>query len=422
MAASHLKVFLSLGSQKAFSLLSAMALSIALARLLGPSDYGTYVFISALIPLAALPLTGGLPQLLTREIAKHIHKQAAEHYLGVVRRSIKLNAIVTAFVVLTCTIGMTLTEAPSKSFLFFLALLCVPFFALEATHNGIIRGLHRVNLAELPKQVVQPLLMAASLIVLVALGTLTTATAISALIFASAGAALVSVLIYRAIQPSFPKSAVAAEGDDLLLKSLASFSAIALITSFNTQIGILVLGTLDQNTDAASLRIAERAGQVVAMPLAIINLMIAPRLVTAFQNGDSAKLQEIAKRAAIVSFGLTVPITLTLWLFGDWLIGVSFGEAYVKAALPAVITVAAGQTMGAFLGSVWPLLTMTGHEKRALGGLGISFTLNVLLCLWLAPAYGATGAAVATAVSLVTCKLLFSIEVKKLLSINSRVF
>jgi O-antigen/teichoic acid export membrane protein len=144
--------------------------------------------------------------------------------------------------------------------------------------------------------------------------------------------------------------------------------------------------------------------------------------VTAFQNGDSAKLQEIAKRAAIVSFGLTVPITLTLWLFGDWLIGVSFGEAYVKAALPAVITVAAGQTMAAFLGSVWPLLTMTGHEKRALGGLCISFTLNVLLCLWLAPAYGATGAAVATAVSLVTCKLLFSIEVKRLLSINSRVF
>ena len=65
---------------------------------------------------------------------------------------------------------------------------------------------------------------------------------------------------------------------------------------------------------------------------------------------------------------------------------------------------------------------MTGHEKRALGGLALAFALNVLVCLWLAPTMGATGAALGSAVSLVLCKFIFSWEIKKLLNISSRVF
>jgi O-antigen/teichoic acid export membrane protein len=65
---------------------------------------------------------------------------------------------------------------------------------------------------------------------------------------------------------------------------------------------------------------------------------------------------------------------------------------------------------------------MTGHEKRALGGLGLAFALNTLLCFWLAPSMGATGAALGSAASLIACKFIFSREIKKLLSVNSRVF
>ena len=74
VTSTSIKIFFGLGGQKVFSLLAALVISIVLARVLGPEDYGLYVFVSAFIPLAALPISGGLPQLLTREVAKHTNR------------------------------------------------------------------------------------------------------------------------------------------------------------------------------------------------------------------------------------------------------------------------------------------------------------------------------------------------------------
>lgn len=422
MTMPYVKVFFSLGGQKIFSLVASLLISIALARALGPESYGVYIFVSAFIPLAALPISGGLPQLLTREIAKHIYNRAYAEYSGSVKTALKLNLWVTVIVFGISALGLLYYEESSKPYLIALALLSIPFIGVEAAHNGFIKGLQNPGRAEFSKQVLQPTLTGLLLLALIGAERLTTSTAILSVITASAGAALCSVLFYRNLRPKMPNNITPILNDRRLFSSLASFSAIALITNFNTQIGILILGTLDLNADAASLRIAERAGQLVALPLAIVNLIIAPRIVTAFQNEDINRLRKLAQRAAVVSFGLTLPATLTLLFYGDWLIAISFGDSYVEKALPAVIIVAIGQTLGAFVGAVWPLLTMTGHEKRALGGLGLAFALNTLLCFWLAPSMGATGAALGSAASLIACKFIFSREIKKLLSVNSRVF
>ena len=422
VTSTSIKIFFGLSGQKVFSLLAAFVISIVLARVLGPEDYGLYVFVSAFIPLAALPISGGLPQLLTREVAKYAHRQSYAELKGTVITALRLNLWLSICLFCLCALGLLLSDGSSKLFLIFLALLCVPFIAIEATHNGIIKGFEKPAHAEFAKQVIQPVVTGALLLVLISSQHITASTAILSMILATASCALFSVLLYRRLRPPIPSDVIAVRGDGILFTSLASFSAIALITNFNAQIGILILGILDQNAEAASLRIAERAGQLVAMPLAIVNLMIAPRIVAAFQSQDVEQLRKVAQSAALYSFGLTLPATVALLFFGDWLIAISFGEAYVQSALPAVIIIAVGQTLGAFLGSVWPLLTMTGHEKRALGGLALAFALNVLVCLWLAPTMGATGAALGSAVSLVLCKFIFSREIKKLLNIRSRVF
>jgi O-antigen/teichoic acid export membrane protein len=336
--------------------------------------------------------------------------------------ALRLNLWLSICLFCLCALGLLFSDGSSKLFLIFLALLCVPFIALEATHNGIIKGLEKPAHAEFAKQVIQPVLMGAVLMALISTKHITASSAILSMILATAGCALFSVTLYHHLRPPVPHDVMAIRGGGILFTSLASFSAIALINNFNAQIGILILGILDQNTETASLRIAERAGQLVAMPLAIVNLMIAPRIVTAFQSQDIEQLNDVARRAALYSFGLTLPATVALLFYGDWLITISFGEAYVERALPAVIIIAVSQTLGAFLGSVWPLLTMTGHEKRALGGLALAFALNVLVCLWLAPTLGATGAALGSAVSLVVCKSMFSREIKRLLNVNSRAF
>ncbi|MBT6123963.1 MAG: oligosaccharide flippase family protein [Halieaceae bacterium] len=58
--------------------------SILLARYLGPAAFGQYAFVLSLLALLALPVAGGLPQLLTREVARFSHDERWALYRGVV--------------------------------------------------------------------------------------------------------------------------------------------------------------------------------------------------------------------------------------------------------------------------------------------------------------------------------------------------
>lgn len=421
MATSYFRTFVGLGGQKIFSLSAAMLISILLARTLGPEEYGLYVFVSAFIPLAALPITGGLPQLLTREVAK-LGKGASLNIDASVDGALRLSQRVTAFFLVTCTAGLLAFKPMSAAFLICLCLLCVPFLAFEASYNGVIRGLRKPSHAEFPKQVFQPLILVVVLLLLIVLGKLNTTNAIITLLGATAASTLCSWVIYRRIKPKNEHPISTDTTSSLSIRTLASFSAIALFASLHAQIGILVLGWLDQTTSVAALRIAERAGQLTILPLTIINLMIAPRVAAAWQANNKEELQQLIKRAGRLSFCLTLPALPLIWLYGDWLIATLFGSAYVAKSLDAVIVLVAGQTAGLVFGTVWPLLIMTGHEREALHRLIASCGLNLLLCLWLAPLFGAVGAALAISLSLMMWKFSFTTVIKKRLGVSAHVF
>lgn len=407
-----------LGGQKIFSLVAAMLISILLARTLGPEEYGLYVFVSAFIPLASLPITGGLPQLLTREVAKY-GNDTSVNLGGPLAGALRLSRRVTALFLVVCTAGLIAFQSDSTAFLICLCLLCVPFLAFEASFNGVIRGLQKPSFAEFPKQVFQPLVLGTVLMLLVVLEKLNATTAIITLLGATVASTLCSRLIYRWIKPENTSAVSSDKPSSVSIRTVASFSAIALFASLNAQIGILVLGWLDQTTSVAAVRIAERAGQLTMLPLTIINLMIAPRVAAYWQADNKEELQRLIKRAGRLSFALTLPAFPLIWFYGDWLIATLFGSAYVAESLDAVIVLVAGQTAGLVFGTVWPLLIMTGHEREALHRLITSCGLNLLLCLWLAPLYGATGAALATCVSLIFWKLSFASVIKKRLRVSA---
>jgi len=73
-------------------------------------------------------------------------------------------------------------------------------------------------------------------------------------------------------------------------------------------------------------------------------------------------------------------------------------------------------------GSVGMLLNMTRYERDTAKGLAVSAILNVVLNLLLIPLLGIIGAAIATAVSLITWKVLLWWVVRWRLGINSLAF
>jgi len=152
--------------------------------------------------------------------------------------------------------------------------------------------------------------------------------------------------------------------------------------------------------------------------VSIINLILAPQIAAAYQEGDSAELQRLATRAGRSCFLVALPSVPLFWFFGERLIEVIFGTGYISSTATALFVLVTGQAIALVFGSVWTLMMMTGHERRAMNGLMSAVTLQLILCVLLAPAHGALGAAVATSISLILWRCIFAINVQKLIQIN----
>jgi O-antigen/teichoic acid export membrane protein len=416
--ALHMNAFMNLSSQKIFSLAAAMLISVLLARYLGPESYGIYVFVTAFIPLAAAPITGGLPSLLTREVAKHHHNDSRADFWATVTTTRRLIIGASVIPLVLCVMGVFYFAPFSIGFMGSLCLLAVPFLMFEAANNGFIRGLHKPVLAEFSKKVVQPLCLGGLLLALVASNLLTVPTAVLCFIAAAACSTLTSYFFYRKARPDQGRSEQTVIEQRAFLKALLSISAVTLLIELNMQLGVLILGALDQHVEAGAFRIAQRASQLAILPVSIINLILAPQIAAAYQEGDSAELQRLATRAGRSCFLVALPSVPLFWFFGERLIEVIFGPGYISSTATALFILVTGQAIALVFGSVWTLMMMTGHERRAMTGLILAVALQLILCVLLAPAHGALGAAVATSTSLRLWRCIFALNLRKLIQIN----
>ena len=82
----------------------------------------------------------------------------------------------------------------------------------------------------------------------------------------------------------------------------------------------------------------------------------------------------------------------------------------------------AGLLLNSFVGSVGYLMTMTGNQRQAAVIVGSGAVLNIVLNAMLIPRYGMTGAATATALSMVYWNLLMYLFVRVKLKINPSIW
>ena len=87
-----------------------------------------------------------------------------------------------------------------------------------------------------------------------------------------------------------------------------------------------------------------------------------------------------------------------------------FGASFV-AGETALRILLIGQVVGAGLGSVMYIMTMTGQERPAMFILGAILVANPVLNLVLIPKFGIEGAAVAKAATLIVWKMAMAMAV-----------
>ena len=413
------------GIIKLLSIPVGLVTSIVLARTLGPEGFGQYAFITALVPLISLPVSGGLPQLLTREVAKFTHAKNWALYQGALRAS-------HAWVLLVATIlligywvlraGFDLVPTEGKWALLPIALLMVPLGGLAAVRTGTIKGLGLPAYAELPNQMIQPVVMLGLIAMLAWQGLLNTEAAIWSQVIGAGLVFLVASWMFFRIQPREAKG-VACDYQLRHWKSaLLPFSMIALVSAFNAQIGVIVLGFLSTDDQVAAMRVAERGGQFVVLSLTLVNMVIAPYIVRAHRDGDKTLLQQLARKSARGSLLLALPVAAAFIIGGESLISMAFGESYSSISYWPVVVVSLGQLLNVFFGSVGYFLSMSGYERETLKGQMLAVVANISLCLVLVPMFGAIGAAAGVAIGVIVWNGFLHAMVKRRIGINCSAF
>ena len=419
------KSFLGVGGMYLLSIPVGLMTSIVLARNLGPAAFGQYTFVLSLLALLALPIAGGLPQLLTREVARFSHDGKWSLYRGVVRAAHGWVLLMAALVLigfwLAGPVGSLIPQT-GKWGLLGIVILLLPLQGLNAVRTGTIKGLGFPALAEVPTQVIQPVLLLAAVAALAALNRLTAANALWAQVGVATLAVIVASMLFYRIRPAKAAERAPEYHNRAWLIALLPFTLIGFVGTLNAQVGIVLLGILGTDEAVAALRLAVQGAQLVALSMGLVNMVISPAIVHAYHDGNSQRLQRLSRQSARGAFLLALPIGMALLVFGRPLLGLAFGETYVESSYLPMAILICGQLFNVAMGSVGILLLMSGHEKYTLIGQLVGLGVGIATAMVLIPKYHAVGAAVAASSSLVAWNVVLGCAVVKNLRLRPGIF
>ncbi|MGZ8351170.1 MAG: lipopolysaccharide biosynthesis protein [Allosphingosinicella sp.] len=161
---------------------------------------------------------------------------------------------------------------------------------------------------------------------------------------------------------------------------------------------------------AAAAGIFEIARKLSTVPYIVrqaFQYVLGP-LSSAQAHVDRAAIGPLYHFACRVSTALVVPLAgLMIFTGADWL---SVYREEAMAALPLLALLCAARAVEAIVGPAVTIVEMTGHRGLPLLNSLLAFLLWIVLALWLTPAHGAMGMAIAVSVAILAATWAAAVE------------
>lgn len=386
------------------------AITVVLARAMGPAGLGLYALALAVVMVLGMPAKAGLPQLVTRETAKAHAKGDWGAVKGVWRWSSSV-VLVNSAAVLVATLAIA-TFVPSiipseihKTLL--LGVFLVPIMGLALIRASALRGLGCTILGQLPELAIQPIGFLAFLITWLVFSTssLSADWAIGLNLLASLVAFGFGMGMLARVKPAAMKGVEPSYESRSWLAAVIPMASINAMHLINTQVDIVLIGVFLDATAAGVYKVAAQVALIVAFGLQATKMVVEPYFSRFHQQGDTTKLRSIARAASRLNAAVAMIVIVFLVLFGQQFLHVAFGAAFYGAFTPLMI-LASGRCLSACVASSGSLLVMAGFHRQYATFWMLAAMLNVVLNLILIPLFGLAGAASATALTLLIPYLL----------------
>ncbi len=375
-------------------------LTFFLARRLGDAELGQYAQATAFLALLSLLALSGLRAGLTKFVATHLVDGDAGGVRGTVRLGLALTVV-----------GGVLLGA-------LLAAFAEPI-AAAFNDPALVVGLRSVGIS-LPAAVLLEAALAATqgwrtqkpyaligylyepsarlvLTVLLVLGGLGINAAFIAMPISIWTATIAALIWLGRLVRHLPAAPVSYRP-----KALFSFSSISWLAALATTgliwADTLLLGLLSGSAQVGIYNVATRLVMLAAFVMAPINSAFQPYIAHLFHQGKTGDLEHLYRTTTSWIVRLSLPAFIALLVFPQRMLEL-FGPQFVAGASVTMI-LALGKLVDAATGPCGLMLNMSGRVRTNMVDNVVALVLNVALNLWLIPAYGINGAAVAWAVSL----------------------
>jgi len=385
---------------KVIAAILGFALNVVLVRLLGASNAGLYFLAFTVATIAATLGQAGLRNTFIRFVACNAAVDDWTKVKGIYKKGI-LIAIVASIVtsvimfLLASWLAECLFKKPEMSkVLLWMALSVVPY-ALYMLFSSLLQGLKRIFEAMLVLSVLNPAFMIIISLILIPLkGIIGTAWAF---ILAAFLTLIIGIWRWNKSTSRFKGLNGYFKTSDMLQSSIPLFwvSILNLIIYWSSN---LMLGMWGTSTDVAIFNVANRTSHLTNFILLAVNSIAAPKFATLFHQGDFKTLERIVRNSTKIMIIMAIPSLFFFIIIPRFVMGI-FGPEFAENGLILMI-LGIGQFINVSTGSAGYLLIMCGQERIWRNNLALSSAINLVLNMTLIPSYGATGAALATAITL----------------------
>ncbi|MGB7256580.1 MAG: lipopolysaccharide biosynthesis protein [Pseudolabrys sp.] len=398
------------------SALLALVSQILFARWMGSYQFGIYVYVWTWVLLIGQSLDLGLATAALRFVPQYRDTKALALLRGFIAGSRAFAVGIALACAAVCAGLVTLLRPWLDDYTIiplYLACMTLPAYALANVQDGIARSYDWVGLGIVPTYIARQLLL--TVVMAAAYFGGFPVDAVTALILAGASiwlAALGQLVVLNRRLATHVTGPKAYE----FRTWLAVAMPILMVESFYlvlTHTDVLVLQQFRSPSEVAIYFAATKTLALVAFVYFAVAATVTHRFSAYHVAGDREALATILRQSVRWTFWPSLAATVVVLALGKpllYLFGAQFGDGY-----HLMFILALGLLARAAIGPVERLLNMLGEQRVCAAVYCGAFVINLGLSLVLIPKFGATGAAIATAIALtVETALLFYVTRSRL--------
>jgi O-antigen/teichoic acid export membrane protein len=375
---------------------------ILLARWMGGSDYGVYVYVWTWVLLLGSMMDFGISASAQKIIPEY--RARGEHALlrGFLSGSRWMTLIVSSVVSMLLALIVRMLSPwidAAEIVPLYVGCLTLPAFVVANTQDGIARSHDWMRLGLMPQFIVRQALIIGFTAGAFVLGFHLGATMA---MLASAAAVWIAmtgqmIVLNRRLGGHVEPGPNAYDFRGWLSISLP----ILLVESFYLLLSytdVLVLQQFRSSQEVGVYFAVVKTLALVSFIHYAMSATTAHRFAEYHAIGDNARLSAYVAHAIKWTFWPSLAATILLLALGKpllWLFGPQFVIGYDIMFIAAI-----GLVVRSAIGPVERLLNMLGHQHICALAYALAFVMNVALCVALVPRFGGHGAAAATSISL----------------------